>query len=228
MCYLPHLVHDAPADFPCRPARNDSHGTHLAMFDGLSTTSMHDAVKTFTSFHNRYYFSQSGVEASVCLHNQIVQIISRAPMATYISLEHHTYRFRNFDHRPLWAVRNASLPLTIIGAHLDSANFFFPLVPAPGLTDDGSGSVSILEAIRTLAGRGCIPDHGPVEFHWYCGDEAGLLSSREVAAYTKGQGAQVNAMIEFVSRTQPDPGTGPRQLRTGRRLLVAIGHDASV
>ncbi len=61
-----------------------------------------------------------------------------------------------------------------------------------------SGSTSILEAFRALAGRGYIPEHGPVEFHWYAAEEAGLLGSQEIVAYKKGQDAKVGAMLEFV------------------------------
>jgi len=62
-----------------------------------------------------------------------------------------------------------------------------------------SGSTSILEAFRALAGRGYIPERGPVEFHWYAAEEAGLLGSLEVVGYKKGLGAKVGAMMEFVS-----------------------------
>ena len=101
-------------------------------------------------------------------------------------------------------MRDASLPLTIIGAHQDSANYLFPLLPAPGADDDMSGSTSILEAFRALAGRGYIPEHGPVEFHWYAAEEAGLLGSQEIVAYKKGLGAKVGAMMEFVSGFRVD------------------------
>ena len=63
-----------------------------------------------------------------------------------------------------------------------------------------SGSTSILEAFRALAARGYIPERGPVEFHWYAAEEAGLLGSQEIVAYKKSRGATVGAMMEFVSR----------------------------
>jgi leucyl aminopeptidase len=96
-------------------------------------------------------------------------------------------------------VRNFSLPLTIIGAHQDSMNYLFPLLPAPGADDDCSGTVSILEAFRVLAESGFIPTNGPVEFHWYAAEEGGLLGSQAVARYKKESGAQIGAMMEFVS-----------------------------
>ena len=101
------------------------------------------------------------------------------------------------------ANRNASLPLTIIGAHQDSANYKFPLLPAPGADDDLSGSVTILESFRVLAQRGFIPERGPVEFHWYAAEEAGLLGSLDIAHYKKDSQAKITAMLEFVNRLTP-------------------------
>jgi len=94
-------------------------------------------------------------------------------------------------------VRNFTQQLTIIGAHQDSANYLFPLLPAPGADDDCSGTVSILEAFRVLAESGYIPENGPVEFHWYAGEEGGLLGSMAIARYKKDSGAKIGAMMEF-------------------------------
>lgn len=96
-------------------------------------------------------------------------------------------------------MRNFSLPLTILGAHQDSMNYLFPLLPAPGADDDCSGTVSILEAFRVLATSGFIPINGPVEFHWYAAEEGGLLGSQAIARYKKESGARIGAMMEFVS-----------------------------
>lgn len=88
--------------------------------------------------------------------------------------------------------------MTIIGAHQDSMNYLFPLLPAPGADDDGSGTVSILEAFRVLAESGFVPEYGPVEFHWYAAEEGGLLGSQAIARYKKESNARIGAMLEFV------------------------------
>lgn len=79
-------------------------------------------------------------------------------------------------------------------------NYLFPLLPAPGADDDGSGSTSILEAFRILALNGYVPLNGPVEFHWYAAEEGGLLGSQAIARYKKESGASIGAMLEFVSQ----------------------------
>lgn len=133
------------------------------------------------------------------------QIIAESPFHTHISLEYFTHVFpqpsiiARFEPK----VRNWSQPLTILGAHQDSANYLFPLLPAPGADDDCSGSVSILEAFRVLANSGYTPKDGPVEFHWYAAEEGGLLGSQAIARYKKDSHATIGAMMEFVSISIP-------------------------
>ena len=160
---------------------------------------MHDVLKHMTSYYNRYYHHTNGAKSATWLHNHLAQIISDSPFQTYISLEYHTHRFLqpSVIARFEPPVRNASSPVTIIGAHQDSANYLMPLLPAPGADDDMSGSVSILEAFTVLAENGYIPSEGPVEFHWYAAEEAGLLGSQDIVKFKKGQATVVGAMMEF-------------------------------
>ncbi|KAF1954059.1 peptidase family M28 [Byssothecium circinans] len=169
------------------------------LFPRINQTLMHDVLTHMTGYYNRYFNSPTGEESSQWLHDHIAQIISKSPFHTHISLEFFTHEFvqssiiARFEPK----VRNFSKPLTIIGAHQDSANYIFPLLPAPGADDDCSGTVSILEAFRVLALSGFIPKDGPVEFHWYAAEEGGLLGSQAIAAYKKESGANIGAMMEF-------------------------------
>jgi len=169
------------------------------LFSKVNQTEMRDVLEHMTSFYNRYYGGPTGEESSVWLHDHIAGIIAASPLHAHISLEYFTHEFpqssiiARFEPK----VRDFSKPLTIIGAHQDSANYLFPLLPAPGADDDCSGTVSILEAFRVLATSGYVPKEGPVEFHWYAAEEGGLLGSQAVAAYKKKEGASIGAMLEF-------------------------------
>ncbi len=100
-----------------------------------------------------------------------------------------------------------SAPLVILGAHEDSMNLYHPSTGrAPGADDDGSGTVNLLEVFRALVAAGFRPA-APVEFHWYSGEEAGLLGSQAVAkAYKKG-GKDIRAMLELDMTGYFAPGT---------------------
>lgn len=77
----------------------------------------------------------------------------------------------------------------IIGAHFDSTTGAAS-APAPGADDNASGSVVVLESLRVLAEAGFAPTN-TLEFHWYGGEEQGLLGSADVFADYASAGASV-------------------------------------
>lgn len=91
----------------------------------------------------------------------------------------------------------ASSPVTILGAHMDSINLNNPTSGrAPGADDDGTGTVNLIEALRVLVSSGFKPST-PLEFHWYAGEEAGLLGSNAIATSYKNSGIKVKAFMEL-------------------------------
>lgn len=75
---------------------------------------------------------------------------------------------------------------------------FYYLTPAL-LDDDGSGSMTTLEAFRVLlsdpaiaAGEGT----NTLEFHWYSGEEGGLLGSGDIYDAYSADGEVVKAMLQ--------------------------------
>jgi leucyl aminopeptidase len=86
--------------------------------------------------------------------------------------------------------------VVILGAHLDSKNYGQPTKRAPGADDDGSGTVTLLEAFRVLASVGYAPAK-TVEFHWYAAEEDGAMGSRSVANAYKKQNKKIAAMAQY-------------------------------
>jgi leucyl aminopeptidase len=88
----------------------------------------------------------------------------------------------------------------VIGAHQDSINLFLPsLLAAPGADDDGSGTVTILEALRVLLkSKDIVSSDAPntVEFHWYSAEEGGLLGSQAIFQSYEKEGRDVKAMLQ--------------------------------
>jgi leucyl aminopeptidase len=74
---------------------------------------------------------------------------------------------------------------------------WLPFLKAPGADDDGSGTITILEVFRSLVNTGFRPLR-PVEFHWYSGEEAGLLGSQDIAQKYAKRGVDVFAMIQVL------------------------------
>lgn len=80
------------------------------------------------------------------------------------------------------------------------------------LDDDGSGTVTILEAFRVLlsdsrVASGQAPN--TIEFHWYAGEEAGLLGSGAIFNQYKRDGRVVKAMLNQDMTGYVKPGTKP-------------------
>ncbi|KAH8923799.1 Zn-dependent exopeptidase [Atractiella rhizophila] len=156
----------------------------------LKKENLNSTLATLTSFHNRYFNAETGKQSAFWIYHHVLQIASRAPYGTPLSVSLFNHGFR----------QPSSLPSTqetvVIGAHQDSMNYLFPLLPAPGADDDGSGTVSILEAFRALADGGFTPEK-PVEFHWYAGEEGGLLGSREVVKSFVEANRSIAGMLQF-------------------------------
>ncbi|KAK7432023.1 hypothetical protein QQZ08_001313 [Neonectria magnoliae] len=66
----------------------------------------------------------------------------------------------------------------IVGAHFDSTAGS-TAARSPGADDNASGSSVVLEALRVLASSGFKPQN-TLEFHFYAGEEGGLLGSQAV------------------------------------------------
>lgn len=66
----------------------------------------------------------------------------------------------------------------IAGAHFDSIAGG-PAARAPGADDNASGVVVVLEALRVLA-KSKFKPHNTIEFHFYGGEEGGLLGAMDI------------------------------------------------
>ncbi|KAF2705682.1 leucine aminopeptidase 2 [Pleomassaria siparia CBS 279.74] len=192
-----NINRDVPkVTFPSKITHNSSVGPLLKE---LSKKNMRKHLETFTSFHTRYYKSQYGVQSSAWLLSQVNSTLNDAG-----ALEHGA-SVKAFPHP--WGQSSiiATIPgksnkTVVIGAHQDSINLFFPsYLSAPGADDDGSGTVTILEALRVLLQDGDIlkgKGENTVEFHWYSAEEGGLLGSQAIFQSYEKADRNVKAMLQ--------------------------------
>ncbi|KAF4303394.1 Leucine aminopeptidase 1 [Botryosphaeria dothidea] len=181
------------------PPTTSYNGTVKPLLKKLEKKNMRKHLEKFTSFHTRYYRSQYGAESSAWLLSQVNQTLADAG-----ALDHGA-TVKPFEHS--WGQSSiiATIPgksdkTVVIGAHQDSINLFLPsILAAPGADDDGSGTVTILEALRVLLtsddivkGKG----ENTVEFHWYSAEEGGLLGSQAIFQSYKNEGKNVKAMLQ--------------------------------
>ena len=160
---------------------------------------MRKHLEKFTSFHTRYYKSQYGAQSSAWLLGQVNDTLAKAG-----SFEHGG-SVKAFSHpwgqsSIIATIPGKSKKTIVIGAHQDSINLFLPsILAAPGADDDGSGTVTILEALRVLLQskdivKGAAPN--TIEFHWYSAEEGGLLGSQAIFSSYEKEGREVKAMLQ--------------------------------
>jgi carboxypeptidase Q len=113
-------------------------------------------------------------------------------------------------------IRGAQLPgqVVILGAHLDSWDL------GTGTTDNGTGSMVVLEAARAIARSGVKPKR-TIRFILFTGEEEGLLGSRAYAATHAGDMDSIQAVLVL------DNGTGAitGQALQGRTDLAGLWHQ---
>ncbi|KAK4942283.1 Leucine aminopeptidase 1 [Elasticomyces elasticus] len=191
------------------PSKAQYNETVRSLAKGLDKDNMWKHLEGLTSFHTRYYKSQYGIDAATWLYGQINDTISAAGAFNYSA------SLRKFDHP--WGQFSiiARFPgktnhTVVIGAHLDSINMFLPsILAAPGADDDGSGTVTILEALTALLQAEEIVKgeaENTVEFQWYSAEEGGLLGSQAIFKSYHENDIPVKAMIQqdmtgYVART---------------------------
>jgi leucyl aminopeptidase len=184
-------------DSPSFPTPNATE-TVKSVLKNLSTDGPQENLRKFTSFRTRYYRSDTGRQSQLWLLskiNEITEKFSSKSLRTQI-------RIGEFKHA--WGQNSIILRINgssdddgvvVIAAHQDSTNMW-PFLPAPGADDDGSGTVTILEAYRALIAADFRPVR-TVEFHWYSAEEGGLLGSQAVAKDYESRSINVLAMSQF-------------------------------
>jgi len=186
----------ATVKYPHSVAHNK---TVSALIPKLEKKNMRSNLETFTSFHTRYYKSQYGAQSSAWLLSQVQQILGASGAMK------HGAKVKPFAHP--WGQSSiiATIPgksnkTVVIGAHQDSINLFLPsILAAPGADDDGSGTVTIFEALRVLlTDEDTISGKAPntIEFHWYSAEEGGLLGSQAIFQAYEKEGRDVKAMLQ--------------------------------
>ncbi|KAI9500383.1 hypothetical protein GGI25_003149 [Coemansia spiralis] len=167
-----------------------------AALEELSTDLYTKVLVPFTKFHNRYYDSKNGKESSEWLQKQIVALVEDSEAKANVTAFKHRFPQSSVVLRIEGQGENKD-ELVVLSAHQDSVNQFLPWFGrASGADDDGSGTVTILESLRVLLKQGFAPSRS-VEFHWYAGEEGGLLGSQDIALDYKQRAQKVVANLHF-------------------------------
>jgi leucyl aminopeptidase len=182
--------------FPKKPTHEDE---LFPLIKNLSKSNMKENLETFSAFHTRYYKSDYGRQSSEWLLANVQGVIKASGADKYGAYaEHFVHPWG--QNSIIATIPGKSNSTVVVGAHQDSINLFLPsLLSAPGADDDGSGTVTILEALRVLlTSKDIIKGKGQntIEFHWYSAEEGGLLGSQAIFTEYEKIGRDIKAMLQ--------------------------------
>ncbi|CAN8102713.1 unnamed protein product [Discula destructiva] len=205
----------AEVAFPEKPLFQDEVNPLL---ENLTKSNMHDNLETFSAFYTRYYQSDYGKQSSEWLLEQVRNIIKDSG-AEIVSAEHFPHSWTQSSI--IATIPGKSKSTVVVGAHQDSINLILPMFfPAPGADDDGSGTVTILEAFRVFLTSAAVKEcklENTVEFHWYSAEEGGLLGSQAIFQSYEREGRDVKAMLQ-----QDMTGYVQKTIDSGKPVSVGV------
>ncbi|KAF7982506.1 hypothetical protein HWV62_28104 [Athelia sp. TMB] len=178
----------------------------------LNTAHLRADLGALSAFWTRAYFTHWGARSSDWLFAQVEQILAGADSKVEVGVTkfRHAFPQNSVIARIERAGDTSEKELVIVSAHQDSLNYLLPFYRAPGADDDGSGSVTVLQILRSLVAEGFVPPAGvAVEAHWFAGEEGGLLGSQAVAGAYEEAGVRVRGMLHMDMTAFVKTGTTP-------------------
>ncbi|WMS86272.1 M20/M25/M40 family metallo-hydrolase [Pleionea litopenaei] len=160
----------------------------------MAASNLAATVSTLSSYNNRYYTQQSGVDAATWIKQQWEQI---AQGRSDISVEFYNHSWS--QPSVIATIQGSSSPneIVVVGGHLDSINSSQPSTGrAPGSDDNASGIAVATETLRAIVASGYQPAR-TVKFMGYAAEEVGLRGSQAIAQDFKNSGLNVIGVAQF-------------------------------
>ncbi|OUM54073.1 hypothetical protein BVG19_g3417 [[Candida] boidinii] len=178
------------------------------LINKIDTEKMYSDLSVLTGFYSRYYKSNYGLESALWVYGELLALATdNAKLYNVTLFEHEDFPQPSIIFKILGnPVSNSTsndhtnesepIPKIVVGCHLDSINLIMPnFLKAPGADDNGSGVVTVLEALRLIV-KNNLTFKNDVEFHFYAAEEGGLLGSAEVMKDYKDANAKIVAMLQ--------------------------------
>lgn len=166
------------------------------MLAGMQEKQIEASILSLSGFTNRYFRSQSGVDASNWLLSAWRELAAGRADISVMQINHPGYP------QPSVSLTIAGSDLAeetvVVGAHLDSIVGFgmSETTRAPGADDDASGVASMTEALRALILSGYRPRR-TIQVIAYAAEEAGLRGSQDVARQFRQAGRKVAGVLQL-------------------------------
>ncbi|KAI8808181.1 hypothetical protein BJ742DRAFT_293251 [Cladochytrium replicatum] len=165
------------------------------LLSSISTSNLQSRLTTLASYTNRYYTTTNGKNAAQWVYDTLLAIKGADSTHEVVKFTHSWAQFSVIAR--IKGTGSTASELVIAGAHLDSINQNNPTTGvAPGADDDGSGVTVLFESWRILTSSGYKPSR-TIEFHFYSGEEGGLLGSQAIAGNYQSASKVVAGMLQL-------------------------------
>jgi leucyl aminopeptidase len=153
-------------------------------------------IIALSGFTNRYYTTQSGVDASNWLMQQWASMSSGRPDISVRQFAHAKYPQQSVVLTIAGSDNGAEA--VVVGAHLDSIRSLGmgEKTVAPGADDDASGVASLTEALRAMVDQGYRPRR-TIHLIAYAAEEVGLRGSQDIAKSFKQNNSKVIGVLQL-------------------------------
>jgi leucyl aminopeptidase len=162
----------------------------------MSDKNIETTIIKLSSFTNRYYKSQAGVDASNWLFATWSEMASGRPDITVKQFTHAGYPQQSV----MLSIAGTDKPdeSIVLGAHLDSilVSRMSDTAQAPGADDDASGVGSLTEALRAMLDRDYRPKRS-IHVVAYAAEEVGLRGSQDIARAFKQANSKVVGVLQL-------------------------------
>ncbi|WP_372654014.1 M20/M25/M40 family metallo-hydrolase [Halobacteriovorax sp.] len=164
------------------------------MIAQVSEKNITNVIKKLSSYKNRYYKSQSGVDAVHWIKDHWASLVAHRSDAKVELYEHSKWD----QPSVILTIEGTTDETIIIGGHADSVAGYWGRANAhaPGADDNASGIATITETIRILANSGYKPTK-TIKFMGYAAEEVGLLGSKAIAKDMKLKNANIVGVLQL-------------------------------
>ncbi|KAI1174253.1 Zn-dependent exopeptidase [Nemania sp. FL0916] len=173
------------AAFPSSPSHQTQANT---LIKNVKQSNLQTWTNGLADIYNRYYRGSYAGTSATYMYSTVTSVAS-ANSAITVKQFSHSYS----QPSVIATIPGSSSEVVIVSAHYDSVGSTTS-GRAPGADDNASGVVAVLEALRVLAEAKYAPAN-TLEFHFYSGEEGGLLGSRDVFNSYVRSGVDVLAVM---------------------------------
>ncbi len=165
----------------------------ISLADELS---IRNTILKLSSFHNRYYKSETGVQSQAWLKSHWEKLTEHRK-----DIKVEFFNHSSWDQPSVVATiegTEKSDEIIVIGGHADSIAGWWGQAgkKAPGADDNASGTATFTEVLRVLAESGYQPKK-TVQFMAYAAEEVGLLGSKDIARSYKRANKNVVGVLQL-------------------------------